>query len=108
MVNAQKRLQKASEKVEALEKQKQTGTAVLMMGFELTERGIPRAGYSIFSDGKEIAKVASGTFSPTLQKGIGTAFFPTAIAKPGQPIEVEINQKRVKAVVSGLTFHRKK
>ena len=91
----------------AMEKQKAEGLKNLLMGFELTERGIPRQGYNLLHQGKVIAQAASGTFSPTLQKGIGTAFFPIALAKTGMLIEVELPGKRATAHVTQISLFKK-
>ena len=44
------------------------------------EKGIPRQGYKIFTeDGTEVGKVTSGTYSPTLKKGIAMGLIDSAI-----------------------------
>ena len=42
--------------------------------FIMSERAIPRKGYTILSNGKEIGFVTSGTFSLGLEKGIGMGY----------------------------------
>ncbi|MGI6157038.1 MAG: glycine cleavage system aminomethyltransferase GcvT [Saccharofermentanales bacterium] len=37
-------------------------------------RAIPREGYDVLLDGKKVGVISSGTFSPTLEKGIAFAF----------------------------------
>ena len=91
----------------ALEIQKKEGVKTRLMGFELTERGIPRGGYNLKVQGRVVAQVASGTFAPTLQKGIGTAFFPVEYAQIGQAIEVELPGKSAQAKITGLQFLKK-
>ena len=66
--------------------------------------GIPRHGFPVLHDGTEVGKVASGTFSPTLQTGIATAYVPTALADPGTVVQVEIRKKVVDAVVTKVPF----
>ena len=40
----------------------------------MIDRGIPRHGYQVFTDGEEhIGEVTTGTQSPTLKKNIGLA-----------------------------------
>ena len=41
-----------------------------LFGLELQEEGVPREGYRIEINEKEIGVFSSGTFSPTLKKGI--------------------------------------
>ena len=42
--------------------------------FLLKEKGVPRKGYKIFHKNNEIGEVTSGTFSPTLNKGIAMGY----------------------------------
>ena len=68
---------------EAIKKQKEEGPARKLVGFELLERGIPRHDYEIVDkDGSVIGIVTSGTQSPSLGKGIGLGYVPTAYAAP--------------------------
>lgn len=88
-----------------LKAQKENGTERKLVGFELTERGIPRHDNVVVDDaGNVIGKVTSGTMSPTLQKPIGMAYVPTAMAKEGTPIRVDIRGKVLKGVVVKLPF----
>ncbi len=70
----------------------------------VTEEGIPRPGYSVLRDGVEVGKVASGTFSPTLGKGIATVYLPVEIAEPGTMLEVTIRRRSVAALVEPPPF----
>lgn len=63
------------------------------------EGAIPRPGMSVLHEGEVVGKVASGTFSPTLQTGIATAYVPAALSAPGTCLEVEVRRKTVSAVV---------
>ena len=57
---------------QALLAQKKENKYRRMVGFIFADRGIPRAGYDICGeDGTVVGSVTSGTFSPTLEKGIG-------------------------------------
>ncbi len=56
---------------EALIAQEQKGLLRMRIGFEMIDPGIPRSHYEVFSDGKVIGFVTSGTFSPTLKKASG-------------------------------------
>jgi aminomethyltransferase len=63
---------------EALLREKESGPARLLWGIEATDRGIPRTHMSVLStDGADLGEVTSGTFSPTLRKGIGLALIAT-------------------------------
>jgi aminomethyltransferase len=58
----------------ALVAEREAGPTRLLWGIEALGRGIPRAHMDVLSgSGDNIGTVASGTFSPTLKKGIGLA-----------------------------------
>jgi aminomethyltransferase len=65
---------------------------------------IPRPGFSVLHAGTEVGKVASGTFSPSLETGIATAYVPAALAAPGTQLEVVIRKKTASAVVVKAPF----
>lgn len=90
---------------DAIKAHKENGTSRKLVGFELLDRGIPRHGYEIVDAGMNvIGVVTSGTQSPTLNKPIGMAYVPAALAKPGSEIFVNIRGKALKAVVTKLPF----
>jgi aminomethyltransferase len=93
---------------DALKKQKEDGVRKKLVGFELTDRGIARHGYPVYSGGEKIGEVTSGTFSPTLGKAIGLAFVPVQYKEPGTVLEIEIRSQRAKAKVMPLPFYKRK
>jgi aminomethyltransferase len=54
------------------------------------ERTVPRPGCAIVDGDTPIGIVTSGTFSPTLQRGIGLAYVPSALAEPETPVVVDV------------------
>ncbi len=59
---------------DALQAEKDSGPARILRGLQSTDRGIPRAGMQVKnSAGEVIGIVTSGTFSPSLKKGIALA-----------------------------------
>ncbi|WP_340066657.1 glycine cleavage system aminomethyltransferase GcvT [Ascidiimonas aurantiaca] len=93
---------------EALKKQKEEGVSRKLVGFELTERGIPRKGYEIVDqEGQVIGIVTSGTMSPSLQKGIGLGYVPVAFSMPGSAIAIRIRKNDVPATVVKPPFYKK-
>lgn len=83
-----------------LEAQKKEGVSRRLVGFTMTERGIPRHEYPIMdAEGNEIGKVTSGTQSPVLKAGIGMGYVAAAYAKPETPIFISIRNKLVAARV---------
>ena len=88
-----------------LEKQLAEGVSRRLVGFEMTERGVPRHGYPIADlSGRVIGHVTSGTMSPMLKNGIGLGYVETAFAAPGTEIAIIIREKPVKARVAKLPF----
>lgn len=76
-----------------------------LVGFEMTERGIPRHDYAILDkDGNTIGRVTSGTQSPSLNKAIGLGYVKTACSDQGTDIFVHIRDKKVAAKVSRVPF----
>lgn len=93
---------------EALKKQKEEGVSRKLVGFELTERGIPRHDYEIVNAaGEVIGIVTSGTQSPSLGKGIGLGYVPTELSTEGSEIFIRIRKNDVAAKVVKLPFYKK-
>lgn len=93
---------------ENLKSQKEAGVARKLVGFELIERGIPRHDYEIVdADGNVIGIVTSGTQSPSLGKGIGLGYVPTALSTVDSEIFIRIRNKDIKAKVVKLPFYKK-
>lgn len=90
---------------EALVAQKERGVPRRLVGFTTAERSFPRHGYPVFVNGQASGTVCSGTMSPSLGIPIGTCYVPTASAKPGTPIEIEIRGQRVAAEVVRTPFY---
>ena len=89
---------------DALKAQKAAGLARKLVGFKLTGKGIARHGYPVLSGGARVGEVTSGTMSPTLKEPIGLAYVPSALAKEGTAIDVEIRGKPVAAQVAKIPF----
>ncbi|HLZ68510.1 MAG TPA: glycine cleavage system aminomethyltransferase GcvT [Dehalococcoidia bacterium] len=71
-----------------------------------TERAVPRHGYTVRHEGRELGALTSGSFSPTINAGIGMAYLPLDLAKPGTALEVEIRGRAVPAAVVKRPFYR--
>lgn len=91
-----------------LKAQKEAGVTRKLVAFELTERGIPRHDYEIVDkDGNVIGMVTSGTMSPSLNKGIGLGYVPTAFSAIDSEIAIRIRKNDVAAKVVKLPFYKK-
>ncbi len=89
---------------DAIARRAHDGPRETLVGFELLERGVPRHGQRILAGGREIGVVTSGSFSPTLEKGIGMGYVPPGTAGG---FEVEIREHRVPARIVSPPFYRK-
>lgn len=92
---------------EVLIEQKKKGVSRKLVGFEMTDRGIARAGYKVFKYGREIGEVTSGTLSPTLNKAVGMAFVPVIYTEPGTEIDIQIRERPARAKVVKLPFYNR-
>jgi aminomethyltransferase len=93
---------------EALLLQKETGLVRRLVPFSLQEAGVPRAGYPVFADGREVGMVTSGTMSPSLRIGIGLALVQRQYAAFGTPLGIGIRQRQAAAQVVKGPFVQKK
>lgn len=90
---------------DALKQQKEAGLTRKLVGFEMIDRGIPRGHYELCdAEGNKLGEVTSGTQSPTLQKGIGMGYVPTAFSKPDTEIFVKVRDRLLKAKTVKLPF----
>ena len=92
---------------QALIDMQEAGLSRKLVGFNVEGRGIARQGHKVVADGEEVGFVTSGTFSPTLEKALGMAYVPVAMAQPGTPLSLDVRGKLVPAVVVELPFYRR-
>jgi len=92
---------------DALVAQKAHGVTRKLVGFRLLERGIPRHGYPVWLDGREVDIVRSGGMSPSLGEAIGTTFLPAASASVGTRFEIDCRGQRIAAEVVRRPFWTK-
>ena len=73
------------------------------------ERGVLRSGFAVREPGgeAEIAHLTSGAFSPSLRLGIGMAYLPVRLAKPGVMLEVDVRGRALPVEVVRRPFYRK-
>lgn len=90
-----------------LEKQKTEGTARLLIGFEMVDRGVPRHGYSLFNaDGENIGTVTSGTMSPTRKIGIGMGYVKPEYARPETRLQMDVRGRKLNVKVVKPPFRK--
>jgi aminomethyltransferase len=93
---------------ENLKAQKEAGVTRKLVGFELTERGIPRHDYEIVdANGTNIGIVTSGTMAPSLGKAIGMGYVTTEFSTVDSEIFIVIRDKKIAAKVVKMPFYKK-
>ena len=86
---------------------KEQGPAHRLVGFEIVGRGIPRAHQDLLVDGRSVGTVTSGTFSPTLQRGIGMGYVETSLAKIGIDLTVDVRGAMTPARIVRRPFYKR-
>lgn len=92
---------------EALLRQQSEGVKRRLVGMELQEPGIARAGYTLYRKGQVVGRVTSGTKSPTLGKSIALGYVSREIAKDGEIVEIDIRGRKSRAKIVPLPFARR-
>ncbi len=89
---------------QAIEERAAAGHPVVLVGFELEDRGVSRAGHEVVRDGKPIGRVTSGGPSPTLGRSIGLAYVPPENANEGDPLWIKVRRRELAARVVATPF----
>ncbi|MCK4259249.1 MAG: glycine cleavage system aminomethyltransferase GcvT [Halanaerobiales bacterium] len=87
--------------------QKQEGLSRKLVGFEMIDRGVPRAEFKVSKDGEVIGFVTTGSYSPTLDKNIGLALVKTEYTEVGTEFEIIRGKRELKAKVITTPFYKK-
>jgi aminomethyltransferase len=80
------------------------GVSRKLVGFIVESRMVARHGYEIYSDGKPIGHVTSGSMSPVLGKNIGLGYVTKELASPGTIIQIKIRNEFVNSKVVKIPF----
>jgi len=88
----------------ALERQKASGLPRTLVGFEVQERAIARHGFEVIAGGREVGRVTSGTWSPSLERSLGLALVQTAAASA--PLAVRIRGRDVPVQTVPIPFRK--
>jgi aminomethyltransferase len=78
------------------------------VGLELEGRRIAREGSAVLDGGREVGRVTSGTFSPTLNKGIAMAYVEAESSSAGTRCAIDVRGKPAAARVVPLPFYDRK
>lgn len=87
-----------------LEKVNKKGVNRKLVGFKMIDRGIPRHGYKIKMNDKEVGEVTSGSYSPSLDENIGLAYIDVENISMGNMIDICIRKREVKAKIVETPF----
>lgn len=80
----------------------------ILVGFEMTGRGIARAGYQLYTElGKELGHCTSGSPAPTLGKSIGLGYVRPTHSAVGTSLLVDCRGRRISAQVVKTPFYRR-
>ena len=74
---------------------------------EMIDKGIPRPGYEIAHNQANIGRVTSGTFSPSLEKGIGLVYILKEFSQPDTELDVIIRNKNLKCKIVNPPFYKR-
>jgi aminomethyltransferase len=91
---------------EALEKLSDSPSKRCEQGILLTDPGIAREGCAVFKDGREMGRITSGGYSPTLEKSIAIALLKSKL-DINSDVEIAIRNKLCKAKIVDLPFIKK-
>ncbi len=78
-----------------------------LCGFKIDGRQAARNGHSVVIDEKIVGKVASGSFSPTLNSSIGTAFIDRKKSAINTVIGIDNGRKILDATIIDLPFYKR-
>ncbi len=85
--------------------QRENGTESTLVGLTLPGRSAPRAGYPILAQGREVGRITSGSYSPTLDTSIALGYVLAGHSEPGTSLSVDIRGRTAEAEVVQLPFY---
>jgi aminomethyltransferase len=78
-----------------------------LIGLQMVDNAIPRAGYEVLAEGRPTGTVTSGTLSPTLGTKIAMAKVEAHVAGIGNAFEVVVRERPYRAERVKLPFYRR-
>ena len=93
---------------EKIKSQIENGTSKVRVGIKPEGRIIARENTLVFSeDNKNIGKITSGTFGPSIQVPIAMGYIESSFSKVDTKIFLEVRGKKYPASISNLPFYKK-
>jgi aminomethyltransferase len=83
------------------------GPQRVRVGLQAEGRRVAREGTPVVSGEREVGRVTSGTFSPTLERPIAMAYVESAVADGRSPLAVDIRGRRDPVELAPLPFYRR-
>lgn len=77
------------------------------VGLLLEGRRIAREDSQVLINGEPVGRVTSGTFSPTLKKGIAMAYVPRQFSTVGTKVEISLRGTMISGEVTNLPFYKR-
>jgi aminomethyltransferase len=90
---------------EAVARARAEGTAERLAPFRIEGAGIPRQGNLVLAGGEQVGVVTSGSFSPSLEIGIGLAYLRADLAEPGTEVEIDVRGKLRQARIASKPLY---
>ncbi len=84
-----------------------SGPAQKLAPFTIEGAGIPRPGNGILAGGEPVGEVTSGSFSPSLELGIGMGYVRADLAEPGAELEIDVRGRQRAARIGSKPLYRK-
>lgn len=91
---------------DVLLKEKEEKPSRRLVCLEVRGSGIPRPHDAILSEGDELGHVTSGTFSPSLKKGIALGYVRKGFTKSGTEVNIQTRRGLVTAVIVKPPFYK--
>lgn len=90
--------------VDVLRRVEESGPASKLVGFVMEEKAIPRQGMPVVGGGE----VTSGTYSPSLDIGIGLAYVPAGNAAPDTALAVDVRGRERRGRIVTKPIYKQK
>lgn len=91
---------------EAIVSQKEAGITRKLVGIELLDKAIPRAGYPVEVDGEQIGVVTTGYRSISTDRSVCVAMVDKAYSELGTNVSIHIRKKVFPGRVTGKRFYK--
>ncbi len=92
---------------DVLVRQKAEGVKRRLIGLVSDARRFPRSGYPVRVGDREVGRVTSGGYSPSLERGIALAYVEAEYAKSKTRFEIDIRGQRIEASYVKGPFYKK-